>query len=152
MNIESKLNIPASRIMEERRGNCAQSILATYGPYLSNRKIDFDACMLTASAFGGGINLTGNVCGAITGALMALGLKYGANVQELTKISTMLIDDFTSLNGSIICRDLVGHNLFDVENLRQDFKEDIFKKCVKCVDDAARLLEKYAELEDVGKS
>jgi hypothetical protein len=53
MNIESKLNTLASRIMKERKGNCAQSILATYDPFLSNRKVDFDACMLTASEFEG---------------------------------------------------------------------------------------------------
>ena len=43
------------------------------------------------------INLTGNVCGAITGALMTLGLKYGGNIQEVTKISSQLIEEFKKL-------------------------------------------------------
>ena len=71
MNNETKLYNSASKMMEERRGNCAQAIFATYGPRLAKGKVDFDSCMKITSAFGGGINRTGNVCGAVTGALMA---------------------------------------------------------------------------------
>ena len=148
MNNESKLNDPASKMMEERRGNCAQAIFATYGPQMGLGKIDCDLCMRITSAFGGGINLTGNVCGAITGALMALGLKYGENFQEVANVSKQLLDEFTAINGSIICRELVGHDLFTNENLRKAFKKDIFEKCMKYVDDVARLLEKHVELEE----
>ncbi len=143
MKNESKLFDSASKMMEEGRGNCAQAIFARYGPILEKGKIDFDSCMRITSAFGGGINLTGNVCGAITGALMTLGLKYGESIQEVSKISTQFLDEFKSNNGSIICRDLVGHDLFDNEDLRKTKEKDIFEKCKKCVDDAACLLEKY---------
>ena len=143
MKNESKINNSASKLMDEQRGNCAQAIFARYGPQMSSGKVDCETCMQITSAFGGGINLTGNVCGAITGALMALGIKYGGSVQEVTKASNQLIDEFTSINGSIICRDLVGHDLFDNEDLRKGFEQDLFKKCMKYVDDAACLLEKH---------
>lgn len=145
MNNELILHDSASKIIKELRGNCAQAIFATYGPHLGLGKVDCDSCMKITSAFGGGINLTGNVCGAITGALMALGLKYGGSPQEieLTKMSTQFLKEFTSINDSIICRDLVGHDLFDDEDLRKTNEEEIFKKCIKYVEDAARLLEKY---------
>ena len=149
MKNEPKLNNTASKLMEERRGNCAQAIFAKYAPQISSGKVDCELCMQIASAYGGGINLTGNVCGAITGSLMTLGIKYKGNIQEVTKASNQLIKEFTSINGSIICRDLVGHDLFDNEELRKGFEKELFKKCMKYVDDAACLLEKHLnELED----
>ena len=147
MKNESKINNSASKLMEQQQGNCAQAIFAKYGPQLSLGKVDCDSCMRITSAFGGGINLTGNVCGAITGSLMALGIKYGGNPLEVAKIANQFIDEFKSINGSIICRELVGPKFFDDENLRAEFRVDLFKKCMKYVDDAAHLLEKYTELE-----
>ena len=146
----SKYNVQetVSKMMEEKRGNCAQAIFATYGPHIESKNIDHGLCLNIAAAFGGGINLTGNVCGAITGSLMVLGLKYGENIQELTRISSQLMDEFKAINGSIICHELIGHNLFDVENLSKAFQQDVFKKCMKCVNDAAQLLEKHLELEE----
>lgn len=135
-------------MMEEQRGNCAQAIFATYGPHLGIHKINSDACMNITVAFGGGINRTGNVCGAITGALMVLGLKYGGKVQEVTHISNQLMDEFTAMHGSIICRELIGYDLNNDENLRKAFQEDAFKKCKKFVTDTAQLIEKYVEWED----
>ena len=143
-----KVHETPSKIMEERRGNCAQAIFATYGPHVGLQKINNDLCMNIAAAFGGGINLTGNVCGAITGALMVLGLKYGKNFQELILISNQLLDEFRALHGSIICRELIGHDLFGDENMSRAFKEDVSRKCIKCVNDAAQLLEKHIELEE----
>jgi C_GCAxxG_C_C family probable redox protein len=149
MNVESKQYDTASKIMEERRGNCAQAILATYGPRLSLGKVDCDSCMRIASAFGGGINRTGNVCGAITGALIALGLKYGKNIQDVTEISTQFLEEFIAINGSIICRELIGHDLLTDEDLRKASTKDVFMKCMKYVDDAAHLLEKYLEILEI---
>jgi len=147
MKNASKLFDSASRMMKEQRGSCSQAIFATYGSHLSSGKVDFDSCMRIASAFGGGINRTGNVCGAITGALMALGLKYGGSVQEeeVTRVSTQFLDEFTSINGSIICRELIDHDLMTEEDLKKAFESDAFKKCMKYVDDTARLLNKYIE-------
>jgi C_GCAxxG_C_C family probable redox protein len=155
MSDATRLFDSASKMMPEMRGNCAQAIFSTYGLHFGSGKIDFDTCMKIASAFGGGINLTGNVCGAVTGALMALGLKFGGNPQEdeAAIVSTQFIDEFTSLNGSIICSELSGHDFDDLasqdltteEDVKQVFESDTFKKCMKCVDDAARLLNKFIE-------
>ncbi|MHA2377388.1 MAG: C-GCAxxG-C-C family protein [Candidatus Thorarchaeota archaeon] len=73
----SNLADSANKIFQEQKGHCSQAIFAAYGEQLGLGKVDFDTCMKIASAFSGGIALTGNVCGALTGALMALGLKYG---------------------------------------------------------------------------
>ena len=78
---------------------------------------------------------------------MVLGLKYGENIQELTRISNQLMDEFIAIHGSIICRELIGHDLFDDEDMRKAFETDAFKKCMKYVDDVARMMEKHLELE-----
>lgn len=149
MKNKSKLINSVNEMMENRRGNCAQTIFATYGPYLAKEKLDFEYCMKITSAFGGGVNLTGNVCGAITGALMSLGLIFDGNLQELTKISSQLIEEFEKINGSIICRELIGQDSNDVENLKQTDQEDIFKKCKKYVFDTACLLENYIDDQSI---
>ena len=137
-----------NKMIEERRGNCAQIIFSTYGPHIGLQRIDSNLCTSVAAAFGGGINQTGNICGVITGALMVLGLRYGNNIQEVTSISNQLMEEFTAIHGSIICHELIGPDLFTDENPKQASQEDTFKKCKKCIIDAAQLLEKYVKLEE----
>ena len=50
--------------------NCSQAILEAYGPDCGLSPID---CLKVSSGFGGGMR-RGEVCGAVTGALMVLGL------------------------------------------------------------------------------
>ncbi|MHA2273546.1 MAG: C-GCAxxG-C-C family protein [Candidatus Hodarchaeales archaeon] len=133
----------ANKMMQERKGHCAQSVLTAFGEQAGSGKVDYDALMKLASAFSGGIAHTGNVCGALTGALMALGLKYGG--QDSTKsneVANKLLDEFISLNKSIICRELINHDLITDEDVDQAFKTGAFDNCPKFVEDAAKLLAK----------
>lgn len=134
-----------NKMMENRQGNCAQCIFATFGPYITKEKLDLDTCLKITSAFGGGINLTGNVCGAVIGALMSLGLKSNGNMQEAAEKSSEFIENFTKINGSIICRELIGYELLGDEDLDQKEQEEMVKKCHKYVLDSASLLEKYLD-------
>ena len=52
--------------------NCAQSVLAAFGPELG---LSCEQCLRMACAFGGGIARQGRICGAVSGALMVIGLK-----------------------------------------------------------------------------
>jgi C_GCAxxG_C_C family probable redox protein len=139
----TNLSDKAKKIMDERRGHCAQSIFATYGEHISSGKVDFDTCMKISSAFSGGTAQTGNVCGALNGALMALGLKYGGqDSNEVNKIAIKFLNDFEKINGSIICRELINHDLITDEDVKHAFKTGAFNKCQKYVEDAAMLLDK----------
>ncbi|TFG16516.1 MAG: C_GCAxxG_C_C family protein [Promethearchaeota archaeon] len=149
MENKSELLKATSKMIEERRGNCAQIILSTYGPHTGSQKIDSKLCMNIAAAFGGGVNLTGNVCGAVTGALMALGLKYGKNIQEVTRVSNQFMDEFIAIHGSVICHELIGQDLSYDENPSKENQENVFKNCPKYIFDAAQLLEKHVELEEI---
>lgn len=91
--------------------NCAQAILAAYGaPYGIERK---EAYRLGA-AFGGGMADAGSVCGAISGALMVIGLKNGKagifgglkDIKVRCK-GKKFMKLFEERKGSIICRELL---------------------------------------------
>lgn len=142
--VPSELVDKAKAIMDERKGHCCQALFATYGEHLGLGKVDYDTCMKIASAFSGGIAGTGNVCGALTGALMALGFKYGGSAMEeqVNKASIKFLDEFKLTHGSIICRDLIKHDLITDEDVKQAFETGAFQNCTKFVEDAAMLLEK----------
>ena len=142
----------AKRIFQEQKAHCAQAIFSAYGEQLNEGKVDFDTCMKIASAFCGGIANTGNICGALSGALMAIGLKYGgdtmnedATMEEsmnVIKIGRKLLDEFKSLNGSIMCRELIKHDLLTDENLMQAMEKGCFDNCPKFVEDVTMILDK----------
>jgi len=138
----------AKRIFGEQKAHCSQAIFASYGEQLGLGKVDFETCMKISSAFSGGIAGSGNVCGAITGALMALGLKYGSYgyATEVNEIAVKLFDEFKSLNGSIICRELINHDLITDEDVKQAFGNGSFDNCPKFVEDTAVILEKLLEI------
>lgn len=138
----SELAEKAKEMMQERKGHCAQAIFTTYGGQLGLGKLDFETYMKIASAFSGGIARTGNVCGALTGALLALGLKYGDTVEKVNEIANDLLNEFTSLHGSIICRELIDHDLITEEDVQQAFKTGSFDNCPKFVEDVSMLLDK----------
>lgn len=53
--------------------NCSQIVLSSFAEDLG---LDSEMANKVATCFGGGMG-SGDTCGAVTGALMVLGLKYG---------------------------------------------------------------------------
>jgi len=90
--------------------NCAQQVLVKYCERYGLKR---EMAIKIASAFGGGIGLMGETCGAITGALMVIGIKYGSSkddkksVENKEKAVNKFIPAFLSLNGSMKCKDLL---------------------------------------------
>ncbi|UCD85357.1 MAG: C_GCAxxG_C_C family protein, partial [Deltaproteobacteria bacterium] len=54
--------------------SCSQVLLSTYG---TDFGLDRETALKVAGAFGGGMGRMGEVCGAVTGAFMVIGLKHG---------------------------------------------------------------------------
>ena len=131
----------ANKVFQEQKAHCAQAVFAAYAEQLSLGKVDFETGMKIASAFSGGIALTGNVCGALTGALMALGLKYN-DAEKSNEVAVKLFDEFISLNGSIICRELINHDLITDDDVKQAYATGAFKDCPKYVEDVTAILDK----------
>ena len=139
----SNLSETAKKLMLENQYNCAQAVFATYCRQTGVGKVDYNTCLKIASAFGGGIAQTGNVCGALTGALMTLGLKYGSEKwEEVNEVAGNLLNEFKSLNGSVICRELINHDLLTDEDIKHAFEKGAFKNCPKFVEDVSIMLEK----------
>ena len=134
----------ANKIFQERKASCSQAIFAAYGEHLGLGKIDFDTGLKIGSAFSGGIARTGNVCGAVTGALMALGLKYGddENQNKVNEVAVELLTEFETINGTTICRDLINHDLITEVDVKQAFANGSFDNCPKFVEDVTEIMDK----------
>jgi C_GCAxxG_C_C family probable redox protein len=101
-----------------------------------------------ASGFAGGIGGQGEVCGAVTGGVLALGLIRGPDQpdDQLAKAwvnaqSGELLTRFTEITGAAHCRDLVGVDLSSPEGVREyrarNLKEE---KCLDAVGTAVQVL------------
>lgn len=131
--------------------NCAQSIFSTFGPLFG---LDEDTCLKVACPFGGGMACIGNVCGAVTGALMVIGLFRGKGVDDdeeckahSYKLVQSFIDDFQTRYGSIVCRDLIECDLRRTGEYERAKKEGIFsQKCENFVISSVEILEKMLAL------
>jgi C_GCAxxG_C_C family probable redox protein len=129
-----------------RQFNCAQAILAAYGPDEGLAEPD---CLRIGAPFGGGIGRLGETCGAVSGALMVLGLRYTPpNCPDPSAKAALyervrdFVGRFKARNQSILCRELLGCDISTPEGaqLAQDRKLHQ-TLCVKYVRDAAEILE-----------
>ena len=149
MNDTTENTCAAKELMNGLKATCSQAIFATFGPYMGKSEVDAETCMNIASAFSGGINMTGNVCGALTGALMAIGLEFGDGSPlspKVAEISTRLLEEFKAIHGSILCRDLVQYDgSTDTVDMQKAFESGAFDKCLKIVEDVSKLLTTYIE-------
>ena len=138
----------ANKIFQDRKGSCSQAIFAGYCEQLGLGKVDFDTGMKIASAFSGGIARTGSMCGALTGALMALGLKYGDDEDgnKVNVVAGKLLDEFKSLHGSTTCREMINHDLLTHEDVQQAFKTGAFDNCPKYVEDVTVIMDKLLDI------
>jgi len=126
--------------------SCPQAILSTYGPELG---LDRKTAIRLAEGFAGGIAGTGRTCGAVSGAIMSLGLKYGRTEDsdldakaETTRLVREFIERFEAKNGSIACRDLIGCEIDTPEKVKDAKEKQLFVTiCRPVVRDAAEILE-----------
>lgn len=135
--------------------SCAQAVVATF---CEEYGIDKKLGLKIACPFGGGMGHTGGVCGAVTGALLVLGLKYGQEDTEnkySKAMNYLIVQDFISrfkkCNGSINCTELINYDLGDDKQLNTARQSNIFKTiCSKYVDDSVTLLESIMTEYTVG--
>jgi len=129
--------------------NCTQALLFTYGRRFG---LDEDLALRVGGAFGSGMGI-GETCGAVTGALMVIGLKYARirggvylSREKTYDAAADFIARFRERNNTVVCRDLLGCDVTTPEGFKQAKKEKHFKKrCPKFVQDAAEILEEIQQ-------
>ncbi len=98
-----------------------------------------ETALRIAAPFGGGISHTGQICGAVSGALMALGLFRGSDrpdqaAKERTyALARQLIARFTESHGSVLCSDLLGADMSTPEGLARVREEKLTQKTCPCL-------------------
>lgn len=129
--------------------SCSQSVLAAFA---QDHGLSEDLALRISTGFGSGMGRLCEVCGALTGAFMVLGLrhgkvltdgtKYGPNTETTYRLVAELARDFRTRNGSILCRELIGHDLGVPEERDRARQLGLFTTiCAKCIRDAVELLE-----------
>jgi len=126
--------------------NCAQAVLAAFADRFD---IPLPQALKVAASFGGGMGRSGEVCGAVTGALIVLGLVYGASTPA-DRESKMLtyqkahafMEEFRRRQGEIHCSALLGMDISTEEGWQQARETNRFKTvCTPLIESAAKLLQ-----------
>ena len=93
----------AMQLRTEKKYNCCQSVFCAACPHCG---LDEETGFRLGAFFGSGMR-KGEVCGCISGALMAIGLKYGDENNRTSKASLEFLKKFEEQYGAIRCRELV---------------------------------------------
>lgn len=125
--------------------NCSQAVLTAFA---SDFGLDEKLALMLGTQFGGGAR-NAEMCGAVSGALMVLGLKYGhfesENNEQKSRayaVATEFTKRFKELNGSIVCRDLLGYDLTRPEDSACIKEKNLFRTvCPEMIRSAVEVLE-----------
>lgn len=129
--------------------NCSQSVFLAFEDLYS---IDQFMALKLSSSFGGGMGRLREVCGSVSGMFLTAGILYGydspadrtAKTEHYRRIQE-LAQSFEKLNGSIVCRELLGLDQKKESYVPEERTKDYYKKrpCVQIVGCAAYIMEEY---------
>ncbi len=132
--------------------NCAQSVVLAFEDVLDEAGIDANVAARLSSPFGGGMGRMREVCGAVSGMLMVLGLVEGyddpkafAAKKELYARVQELAGAYAQENGSIVCRELLGLGKGSSEATPERRTDAYYRKrpCPELCACAARILAEH---------
>lgn len=132
--------------------SCSQSVFSSFAEELG---LDEDTALKLSSGFGGGMG-TAETCGAVTGAYMVIGMKYGHTTADLlaknnTKELILKFNQhFKKKHGSLICKELLGCDISTDDGRVKAKEKDAFNQfCPKFVATACEILEKHFSEEKI---
>lgn len=124
--------------------HCSQIVLMEWAEELGYQR---DEAARMAAPFGGGM-FRGDTCGAVTGAMIAIGMRYGhckpgdieGNKAMMAKVKEFQ-DDFIELHGSLQCRDLCGYDFSEPGELEKAMTSGVLlSDCPAFVSSALEIL------------
>jgi C_GCAxxG_C_C family probable redox protein len=130
----------------QKYGSCCTGVLATYSPDLG---IEKDLAAGLGRGMAGGIGGLGNVCGAVSGAVMVIGLKTTDkdNINDMAVgLKTMetakeFVSKFEEKHSTIKCRELIGHDISTPEGMQAAMQANAYANCPKYVATAVTILD-----------
>ena len=127
--------------------NCAQAVAVAFCD-VTGMEPAFAA--RTASSFGGGMGRMREVCGAVSGMLMVLGVLYGYDTSGDDKVKMehyalvqALAGKFREENGSIVCREILKNPPSDPNPSPRTAEYYAQRPCARMVYTAAKILDEY---------
>ena len=132
----------AKRNIEEGY-SCSQAVLMAFAEELG---LSTETAARVAAGFGGGMGRSGRTCGAVSGALMVVGLVEGgtsaadkAAKERTYAMARQVMEEFEARRGALDCRELLGVDISTAEGLAQAREHKLFAGCTRHVEEAARI-------------
>ena len=125
---------------------CSQSVLFSFADKL---EISEDVALKIANGFGAGMGRKQEVCGAVSGAVMVIGLLYGRGVNDGKEKHEYtydrvrdFIDAFEAKHNTVLCKKLLdGCDLLSPQGQDSFKSSNMIEKCYGFVEDAVNILE-----------
>ncbi len=127
--------------------SCSQAVFTSL---IDGTGLDRETALKMSQALGGGMAHLGLTCGAVTGAFLAFGLRFGrSQVEDLAAkektyaLMTEFFRKFKALHGNdTTCPGLIGVDLATPEGFHKAVEDNLFqKRCASFVRDAASIAE-----------
>lgn len=124
---------------------CSQAVVTAFGP---DYGLDRDMGLKAATGFAGGMGC-GDTCGAVTGAVMVLGLHFSRpdcvtreGRAEPKRAVVEFMNQFKARHGTLTCRNLLGCDISTPEGMEKARAEGLFANvCPAFVRSAAEIVE-----------
>lgn len=130
--------------------NCAQAVVLAFEDLT---ELNRETLSKVSCPFGGGLSRMREVCGAVSGMAIVMGLLYGKDASDQESKSETyertqeVIKKFEEKNGAIVCRELLGLTVKHEGPEASKRNEAFYSKrpCVEYVKDAVQILEEYID-------
>ena len=127
--------------------NCSQSVFSAFASQFGLDKV---TALRLASPFGAGMARRGEICGAVTGALMSLGLARGADKptdkEEIYWLSQEFLRLFEEKHSTLLCRNLIDCDTSTPEGWQKAREAGKFTTiCPVLVRDAVEIIQTLLE-------
>jgi C_GCAxxG_C_C family probable redox protein len=124
--------------------NCSQSVFSAFATEFG---LERETALKLASPFGGGVARRGEVCGAVSGALLVLGLARGADKpagkEKIYRLSQEFMRRFEEKHSSVLCRDLIACDISTPAGYQSAAEKQVFTTiCPVLVQDAVEIVQK----------
>ena len=146
-NIKTRSEIAADLFVKGY--NCSQSVV---GAFADKTDLDFETLMKLSSSFGAGMGKLREVCGAVSGMFMVLGLIKGyssptdaegkaKHYEDIQRLGDKFKDEY----GTIICRELLKGIKVQGGSVPEKRTEEYYKvrPCVRFVISATNILDEF---------